>query len=230
VIRNSTLRLPILLLLATSTIGGCSWFHHKTDYYNKAGEARPLDVPPDLDTPVTSNELIVPSPGASGTATAATSAGGAASAPSPGGTVAPAMPSGTVAMGEGLHVADSVEHTWQRVGLALERAQVGTISARDPGTHSYVVEVVGLTAAPSAAAPPPPEEHHWYSRILHPFGGGGSSNASASTAAPVSGHLTVRVGEDGSGGSRVNVEGNAADTAASDAAKRVLDLLRERLS
>jgi uncharacterized lipoprotein len=129
--------------------------------------------------------------------------------------------SSTTLTGDGLHVADSPEHTWQRVGLALERAQVGTISARDESSKSYTVEVAGL-GEPSAAAP---EEHHWYTRVLHPFGGGGSK----AKAQPVSGHLTVRVSEDKSG-AKVNVEGDSSDSATATAARRVLEVLRERLS
>ena len=106
------------------------------------------------------------------------------------------------------------------MGLALERAQVGTISARDESSKSYTVEVAGL-GEPAAAAP---EEHHWYTRVLHPFGG-----SSKAKAQPVSGHLTVRVSEDKSG-AKVNVEGDSSDSATATAARRVLEALRERLS
>ncbi len=68
-----------------------------------------------------------------------------------------------------------------------------------------------------------PQEHHWYSRILHPFGGG-KSNGSA-----VSGRLNVKVIPDGDG-SRVDVQGASNDASSSEAARRVLDALRERLS
>ena len=205
------------LLLASTLLGGCSWFHHRDDYYSKAAETRPLVVPPDLDTPVGSNELVVPAAG-----TASSTAGVPATAP-PGGGAAVSSASSTVASGAGLRVADSLEHTWQRVGLALERAQVGTISSRDAAAHSYSVEVAGLTAA---VAPAPAEEHHWYSRILHPFGGGSSS---AKTSAPVSGSVNVKVSADGDA-AHVEVEGAANDATSSEAARRVLAVLRDRLS
>jgi uncharacterized lipoprotein len=217
--RTSALRWSILVLLSASTLGGCSWFHHRNDYYAKAAETRPLDVPPDLDTPVTSNELIVPSASASSTSTSSTSIAPPSASISAG--ASSYTGSSTTLIGDGLHVADSPEHTWQRVGLALERAQVGTISARDESSKSYTVEVAGL-GEPAAAAP---EEHHWYTRVLHPFGGG-SSNAKAQ---PVSGHLTVRVSQDKSG-AKVNVEGDSSDSATATAARRVLEVLRERLS
>lgn len=215
--RTSALRWSILALLSASTLGGCSWFHHRNDYYAKAAETRPLDVPPDLDTPVTSNELIVPSASTSSTSASSTSIAPPAANVAAGGS---SSGSSTSLTGDGLHVADSPEHTWQRVGLALERAQVGTISGRDESSRSYTVEVAGL-GEPAPAA----EEHHWYSRVLHPFGGGGSKAKSQ----PVSGHLTVRVSEDKSG-AKVNVEGDSSDSATATAARRVLEVLRERLS
>jgi uncharacterized lipoprotein len=202
-------------------LGGCSWFHHKDNYYSKAAETRPLEVPPDLDTPVTSNELVVPAPGSG-----APSGGVPATSPPSGiSTVTtPAANSSTVSVGNGLRVADSADHTWQRVGLALERAQVGTISARDAGAHSYTVEVAGLSAP---AAPAPAEEHHWYTRIMHPFGGGSSSKGATT---PVSGNVTVRVSAEGSDAARVDVEGASSDATSAEAARRVLAVLRERLS
>ena len=199
-------------------LGGCSWFHHRDDYYSKAAETRPLEVPPDLDTPVGSNELVVPAASSGGAAAAVT-----ATSP-PGAVAAATVPanSSTVTSGSGLRVADSLEHTWQRVGLALERAQVGTISARDEAAHSYALEVSGLSAAPT---PAPAQEHHWYSRILHPFGGGGAKPSSA----PVSGSVSVKVSADGDA-ARVDVQGAAGDATSDEAARRVLAVLRERLS
>lgn len=203
--RIVSVRSAVSLLLAASMLGGCSWFHHRSDYYNKAAESRPLEVPPDLDTPVTSNELVVPQAGRG-----APSAGVVSAAPPAGATPV----TSTSDSSSGLRVSDSPDHTWQRVGLALERAQVGTVSARDESARSYTVEIAGL-AEPAQAEP---QEHHWYSRILHPFGGGGSKSSAA-----VSGSVTVRVSQD-AGGARVDVEGSP------EAARRVLAVLRDRLS
>jgi uncharacterized lipoprotein len=200
-------RSTLFAAVAATLLGGCSLFHHHDNYYSKAQEARPLEVPPDLDTPVSSNELTVPS--ASSAPSAAASTPGTTSSAPP--QVSPS--------GDSLHVPDSVGHTWTRVGLALERAQVGTISERNEAAHSYTLDVEGLKSSPV-----PTPEHHWYSRILHPFGGGSSS-----TPATVSGHLTVTVSTDGDG-SRVEVSGAAGDASAAEAARRVLSALRERLS
>ena len=216
-IRTSFRNTVSLVALATA-LGGCSLFHHHDNYYSKAVESRPLEVPPDLETPAGTNELVVP-PAGNG-APAATPAPSAAAVQSP------AMPSsgtppaatGTMQTEGGLHVTDSVEHTWQRVGIALERAQVGTISERDEAGHGYTLDVQGLKASTVE-----PQEHHWYTRILHPFGGGKSGGEA------VSGRLNVKVIQDGDG-SRVDVQGASNDASSSEAARRVLDALRERLS
>jgi uncharacterized lipoprotein len=203
---NSTFsyRLAISLIAAAGLLGGCSWFRHNDNYYAKAKQAAPLEVPPDLDAPVASDALAIPQPGEA----ARTSVGNAGSAP----------PAVTITGGGSLRIADNVDHAWQRVGIALERSQAGTISARDATAHTYTVEVSGLRAPAPAAAP---AEHHWYTRILHPFGGGAKS-ANADTS-PVSGSLTVTVSADGDG-ARVEVNGPE------EAARRVLEILRERLS
>ncbi len=200
--RNHSARWAFALIAAATLLGGCSLFHHRDNYYSKARETKPLEVPPDLDTPTSSDELAVPQAGESGSA-AQTAVGSAPPAAALGGGV--------------LHIADNVDHAWQRVGLALERAQAGTISARDAAAHTYTLEVSGLQAPPAA---PAPTEHHWYSRILHPFGGGSRHVADSG---PVSGKLTVTVSADGDG-ARVEVNGPE------EAARRVLNILRERLS
>jgi uncharacterized lipoprotein len=205
--RTLSFRWVISLIAVAGLLGGCSWFRHNDSYYAKAKQTAPLEVPPDLDTPVTSDAMAIPQAGSPGAA-AQTSAGSIGSAP----------PSGTITGGGSLRIADNVDHAWQRVGIALERSQAGTISARDATAHTYTVEVAGLRATAPATAP---AEHHWYTRILHPFGGGAKS-ANADTG-PVSGNLTVTVSADGDG-ARVEVNGPE------EAARRVLEILRERLS
>lgn len=206
---NSTpsYRLAISLIAAAGLLGGCSWFRHNDNYYAKAKQAAPLEVPPDLDTPVSSDEMAIPQPG-SPVAASQASAGAVGSAP----------PASTINGGGSLRITDNVDHAWQRVGLALERSQAGTISARDAASHTYTVRVAGLRAPVQRAVP---AEHHWYTRILHPFGGGAKS-ANPDTG-PVSGNLTVTVSADGDG-ARVEVDGPE------EAARRVLEILRARLS
>jgi uncharacterized lipoprotein len=198
-----------IAVLAAAVLSACSMFHHHTDYYSKAAESRPLEVPPDLDSPPSANELTVPAAGSG----AANAASGVSSIP-------PAA--GTSLSEADLYVADSTQHTWQRVGLALDRAQVGTVSAHDEAALSYTID---FNSTIETAAPAP--EHHWYTRVLHPFGGG--SGGGDSVRRPVKSQLTVRIAADKEG-SRVSVEGSAGDKAAADAARRIIAILRERLS
>ncbi len=202
-----------MLFGATALLAGCSWFHHdRVDYYKGAPETRPLEVPPDLDAPSTSKSLVVPGATAATQSAASTSASAASTSSAP-----PAAASVTADANE-LHVADSVDSTWQRVGLALDRSQLGKVTGKDESARSYTFEFQGTI---EAAAPAP--EHHWYTRVLHPFGGDKPKTHSVTSA------LRVNVSDD-NGGARVSVSGNADDTSAQAAAHRLLEALRERLS
>ena len=359
----------VALLAAAACLSACSMFSSRSDYYTKAAESRPLEVPPDLDTPASANELVVPNAGSAtaaasapapsapvparaelhadsgvmetwksvgsalqrsklGTVTArdeathtyafdfdaevesqsgdghwfsavlhhlgfgegehvkhpvsvsvsddgggsrisvdgngsdrsatyaaqriskelAASVSGAkvmaaaaaepvtapmpASAPPSAAMPAAATPavaaapaavsaappaiSGVSVSGTDLHVADTVANTWQRVGLAIERAQIGTLSARDENSRTYTLAFDSTVEAPAA-------EHHWYTRVLHPFGGGKAKTEKVART------LTVRVADD-AGGARVSVEGDMSDKATAEAAQRVVQVLRDRLS
>ncbi|HEY2396770.1 MAG TPA: hypothetical protein VGH81_12465 [Rudaea sp.] len=362
----------VALLAAAACLGACSMFSSHSDYYTKAAENRPLEVPPDLDTPASANELVVPNAGSGaanaaaaapsaqvparaelhvdggvmdtwksvgsalqrsklGTVTArdeathsyafdfdaevesqsgdghwfsavlhhlgfgegehvkhplsvsvsddsggsrisvdgngtdrsatyaaqrigkelAASVSGAkvlapvAAAPvaapmpatePPSATMPPVAPaaapavapaavsaappaiSGVSVAGTDLHVTDTVANTWQRVGLAIERAQIGTLSARDENSRTYTLAFDSTVETPAAES-----EHHWYTRILHPFGGGKAKTEKVARA------LTVRVSDD-AGGARVSVEGDMSDKATAEAARRVVQVLRDRLS
>ena len=204
------------LVGATVLLSGCGWMHRdRVEYYKGASETRPLEVPPDLDAPVTSKALVVPgsSPSAAARSAASTPAASAAT-PS-------ALPpaSSVTADATELHVSDTVDSTWQRVGLALERAQLGKITSKDEAARSYAFEFNGTVEASAAPAP----EHHWYSRVLHPFGGDQQKSHSITSA------LRVNVSED-AGGARVSVGGGADDKGAAAAARRLTEALRERLS
>jgi uncharacterized lipoprotein len=183
-------------------LSACSWFHGHSDYYTKAQETRPLEVPPDLDRPPSANELVVPQ-GGSGAAASSASA---------------IPPSGVVGAGENeLRVADTVAGTWQRVGVALDRAKIGTVSGRDEATHSYTLDVVG------PAHPKPESERHWYTPVLEHLGFGEEDKDE------ITRHMTVRVGDD-SAGARVSVAGEGTDVATADATRRIVQALRENLA
>lgn len=211
------MRRPIHALLAAlvtaSLLSGCGFFkrhfERTNDEYRSAVQERPLEVPPDLDTPNSSGALVVPSAGARAAGTSTPASAGAA-APSETAPTALAPTSTTTLGGDGLHVADTVESAWGRVGLALERSGAATVLARDEAAHSYTVQTTGHTTVKPG----------WFKRAIT-FGRAGEKRTAQV-------RLTVRVGADGSG-SVVGVEG-ANDEASRDAARSLLATLRERLN
>jgi uncharacterized lipoprotein len=198
-------------LVAASLLGGCGFMHRhfdrKNDDYKRAVETRPLEVPPDLDTPSSSGALSVPAASArtAVAATATTPSAALASVPPE----VSATPGATIS-GDGLAVSDTVANTWSRIGLALERSGVATIVGRDEAAHAYTVETTGQTTSKAG----------WFKRAIT-FGHAGNK-----TTARV--QLSIRVGADGAG-SRVSIEGSN-DDASRDAARSLLSTLRERLS
>lgn len=165
-------------------LSGCSLFHHKNNAWERAVEERPLEVPPGLDAPPTSAQLVVPP---AGDAVASATAGAPPSA----------------VMGDSLSVTDDVESAYRRVGLALERAGVGTVVARDAAAHSYQVAVQTV--------------------VVHEKQGGFFHRLfSRKKTETVTGNVSVTVGAEGSG-SRVRLEGDRA------AVQQLLTALKARL-
>jgi len=209
-VRRNTIAL-LAALVSASLLGGCGFMHRhferKNDEYKRAVESRPLEVPPDLDTPSSSGALTVPAVSARASSAPVSTAPGAMPASVPPEVVS--APGATIS-GDGLAVSDTVANTWSRVGLALERSGAATITGRDEAGHAYTVETTGQTTTKAG----------WFKRAIT-FGHAGNK-----TTARV--QLTVRVSADGSG-SRVSVEG-AGDDASLDAARSLMNSLRERLS
>ncbi len=199
-----------------SLLGGCGFIHRhfdrKDDSYKKSVNERPLEVPPDLDTPNSSGALVVPTPGSG-----AASAAGVASTTPPGSDATGAAsagyaPAGGVTLGgDSIGVADNVDNTWSRVGLALERSGAAKILGRDQASATYTVQTTGQTTTKPG----------WFKRAITLGMAGGKTTAQV--------QLTVRVSADGSTGCKVGIEG-ANDEASQDAARALLATLRQRLS
>jgi uncharacterized lipoprotein len=217
-VRRNILAL-LAALAASMLLGGCGFVHkhfgHKDTYQNSRQE-RPLEVPPDLDTPNSSGALVIP-PAANAAAPGSAAAPSNAAAAPPEISTPPSAPPASVATGAGvspeeggLRVADTLESTWTRVGLALTNSGAATISSRDEAAHTYTVATTGqATTRPG-----------WFKRAIT------LGHASGKTTAKVT--LTVRVSADGAA-STVSVEG-ATDDASRDAARTLLATLRQRLS
>lgn len=180
---NTAIRIALLVALAPLALSGCSLFKSKSAW-DQAAETRPLEVPPDLEAPLTRNELVVPEGGSSRATAAAGRAGSG--------------PTGI----DGLHVKDGVDSAWQRVGTALERANVGAIASRDEAGHTYTLSVETKRTR---------DEGGFFKRLF-----------TRKKVETIKEQVNIGISSDGDG-SRVSVSGPSA------AVQRVVALLRERL-
>ncbi len=203
--------LLIAALAAALPLGGCQTirahnpFRHREPEYKTAQQEQPLEVPPGLDQPQTSDALTVPDAGGGTSSVPVTVNGQPVSEASPGATTeAPAAaPPTAVVSGNSLTLADDPESAYRRVGLALERGGVGTISGHDDNAHTYQVAVNSVVEVKS--------QGNFLHRMFHH-----SHNET------VTGTVNVSIAPSGTG-SVVNVQGDQ------DAVERVLSVLQQRL-
>jgi uncharacterized lipoprotein len=120
--------LPVALMLAAS-VSGCHWFKKDTGF-QKVGDARPLEVPPDLDAPDTAGAMLLPDakPGS-----VTRSSLGAAQA-----TAAPASPAAN-----GFTVAGDRDAVFAQVGDALAKIEGLTIASKAQLLGAYDVSFGG---------------------------------------------------------------------------------------
>jgi uncharacterized lipoprotein len=202
-------RLPLLFfLLAPVALAGCQTikahnpFRHKEPAYKSAQQEQPLEVPPGMDQPATSEALAIP--GEEASAAAAAPAAGAppmtSMAPPPAGVATAAQGAeGSTSM----VLADTPDSAYHRVGLALERGELGQVTAHDDAARTYQV-AINTTVTKK-------EEGGFFHRLFH-----------RSKSETVAGDVTVTVAPQGKG-SLVEAAGNP------DAAARVSELLKQRL-
>ena len=76
-------RVAVIASLAATVAltSGCSWFRKDNAAYKLSGEARPLEVPPDLDRPSADKAMSLPAAGGSVSASGMNNAGGSSAAP-----------------------------------------------------------------------------------------------------------------------------------------------------
>ena len=214
------IRALTIALTASCFLAGCGWFHrhaHKDDDAYKASvQEHPLEVPPDLDKPNLSGALTVPEAAPTGTAAAAGATAQPSAAPAGETVAAPATAAPAEAAppailsDDVLHVQDSVDSVWNRVGLAIERSGAATILARDEAGRTYDVQTTGQVVSKPG----------WFKKAIT------LGMAKGTTTAQV--RLKLRVTAEGNG-SKVSVEG-ATDDASKAAAQALLTTLKQRLS
>jgi uncharacterized lipoprotein len=111
----------LALVLCVVSVSGCKWMRAPSPYA-QSPENRPLEVPPDLSLPTTTQAMRIP-PVAAAPAAPARAALAASSA--------------------AFVVADSKASTWRRVGLALERIDGVEIRERVELVGAYNVNFRG---------------------------------------------------------------------------------------
>jgi uncharacterized lipoprotein len=200
----------LIVMLSAALLSGCGYLRTKfgkKDVYKKSTQSQPLEVPPDLDSPNRSGTLLIPEPGTPTTAgTSDARVPDAMITP----TAAPPVSASLTATGDGLQLADTLANTYRRVGFALERSGVATILSRDEAARSYDIRTTGQTR----------KSPGWFKRAITL---GMADDKKVST--PVQLRVDV-TGTDGA--SKVMIEGAASESERS-AAKRVLEILNQRM-
>ena len=202
----------LIVMFSVALLSGCGYlrtkFGSKGDAYKTSAQSKPLEVPPDLDSPNRSGKLEIPDPGTPATAgTSDTRVPDAMITPE----AVPPVSASLSPSGDGLQLSDTLANTFRRVGLALERSGIATILSRDESARSYDIRTTGQkTKSPG-----------WFKRAITL---GMADDKKVST--PVNLRVNV-VGADGA--SKIVVEG-ASNESERNAAKRVLESLSQRMN
>lgn len=139
--RSPLLRTAVLAVLVVSVFAasGCRWFR-KGNPYNQSAEARPLEVPPDLDRPNTAGALGAPSSvtRSSMSGTPAQPQGTAAATPAASAQAPAAAPAGS-----GFTVPGTRQEIFDKVGQALAGVPGVTIASKAQLLGTYDVSYEG---------------------------------------------------------------------------------------
>ena len=129
--RSALVAVPVALLLAAS-VTGCHWFK-KDSGFAQTGDARPLEVPPDLDQPDTVGATLLPD-AKPGSVTRSSLGAAQAAAPSP---------AATAAAANGFTVAGDRDAVFAQVGDALAKVGGLTVASKAQLLGAYDVSYGG---------------------------------------------------------------------------------------
>lgn len=200
----------LILSALMLSLSGCGAFrsHHA---WKKAEQEKPLEIPPGMSRPATTDALSIPPP-----SQADSSDGQAqeASAPAP----TPATPV-QEANATSMHLAEDVNSAYQRVGLALQQGDLGTVTAQDPASHTYQLSIASKASLGDSQG----------GFLKKHFSNLQDSSDADGQAAAVGGQgdtgakVTLTVSEGADGGSDVHAGGNQEQAA------RIISALNSRL-
>ncbi len=131
-----TLMVAVCLAL---TLGSCRWLPKQSEF-ERVGEGRSLEVPPDLDAPDTTGATRVPN------ATYSAVRGGFVEDSGPAALTRP-KPARLIEYqgGQVLALENNLDEAWRRVGVALERSDL-EVEDSDPAARQYRVVYVDRRA------------------------------------------------------------------------------------
>ena len=127
----SSLRPLLIALVGVALVSqsGCSWMRTKFGggpKYQESVQAQPLEVPPGLDVPSTAGSVVIPNV-----------------TPNPmTQTVSSAVPPSAVSS-DGFVLADTLESSYRRVGVALGKISGVTMGESAPLQHAHTVTYQG---------------------------------------------------------------------------------------
>ncbi len=116
---------PLVAALLVAGLAGCSMFGKKNELYTESVEARPLEVPPDLDRPSAERAMTLPSAGGSTPSAAA-----------------PAAPASSVAP-IGFNAPGERDAVYAKVGDALAAIDGVTIASKAQILGTYDIDYMG---------------------------------------------------------------------------------------
>ncbi|OOG61501.1 hypothetical protein B0E46_16145 [Rhodanobacter sp. B04] len=165
-------------------LSGCGMFRsHKA--WDTAQQESPLEIPPTLDRPSTSDALVIPAPGAN--------------LPTSSGAVA-RVNDGNGQITDGFVVADSVDNTYRKVGDVLQGGSLGQVVSHDDAAHGYNLNVPSSIAQQS-------KKKGFFGRLFSHDKS--DASGTSGSAYPVQ----VSIGGSGTNASEIRAQGNAAAVA-----------------
>jgi hypothetical protein len=173
------------LALGGLLLSGCGMFRsHKA--WDTAQQQSPLEIPPGLDRPSTSDALEIPPPGANHpTANGATANVGADA----GSQIADAFV-----------MSDSVDSSYRRVGQVVASHEIGQVLSHDDAAHTYTLSV--------SADGVKHKKRGFFGRMFHHDKSSTANGSGGGTQ-----QVVVTVGPSGTNASEVRAQGNPAAVA-----------------